>query len=425
MNDETNALTRVHHPLSPSQLQSLEVCPCYQNRNTESLAALKGTLQHGVTESRQDDNRLSDEEMVAAAECIDFIEHHKRLMEEERTRDYNAMAHDAGVPVDEFPLRIPGVLEITEEYLPIDDERFENVPQFDPKTGNTTVIGFDHTTAGFIDKGLLSWDRKRALLFDWKFGQWAVEDAKNNLQGIAYTLGLFRKYPSLEAVTFFFKQPAINALSSATWGRERVNELYLRVRTVVERAIAARRKGDFTAARPTTPGCLFCAHVGRCPAVAALACKVGAKFYPLEIPANITPTLVQDHANTVLGLRLASVVGVWADAFKRQVSDRVIRRDAPIPPGYSIESRADREIVDTKIFRQVALRHVPEAAYTEMCPPPTFGDLEGKVNEMAPRGSKKASIQLLRDELETAGAVKKGLPYSFLKAIPLGKKDQE
>jgi hypothetical protein len=65
---------RPHHPLGPSSLQAVEACPCYMGRSGGSEAALMGTLQHGVTETGRDDNRLDDDQILHAAQCIDFYE---------------------------------------------------------------------------------------------------------------------------------------------------------------------------------------------------------------------------------------------------------------------------------------------------------------------------------------------------------------
>jgi hypothetical protein len=54
----------------------------------------------------------------------------------------------------------------------------------------------------------------------------------------------------------------------------------------------------------------------------------------------------------------------------------------------------------------------------------TLGDLEKVVNEHAPRGSKKSAVEAFGKALEETGAVKKGLPIVFLRAIAT-KKNQE
>jgi hypothetical protein len=299
----------------------------------------------------------------------------------------------------------PAIEEIKEAYLPIDDLEFVE--------GDRTIKS---TTAGYVDHGLIDHTRTYAELFDWKFGFWPVEKADNNLQGLSYCLGMFHKYKSLEKIRFWFKQPHLNLISDVTVTRAQIPELYLRIQTVVARAREARRLGDYSSARPTVPNCNFCANLGTCPAVSAFACKVGAKFYPLQIPDNITPTMIHSGRDTVLGLRLAQVMGVWAKAFKARITDRVICGESDCPPGHVLQQRSDREVADPDKYKGVALRYITQAQYEAACSV-TFGKVEEAIKDKAPRGQKKAMIEQFNSELTNTGAIKQNDPYTFLRAI--------
>jgi len=385
MSENNPVAERAHHPFSPSQLQSLEACPCYISKSSEHIRTIIGTIAHKSTETRLDDNRLDDDDAAAVAECADFYERRKYLMEAER-KD--------GLPV----------IEIVEAYLPIDDCKFDD--------------GCESTTAGYVDRGIVSSDRKRAELIDFKFGFWPIEQAENNLQGIAYALGLFRQYPSVQTIKFFFKQPLLDSIQEATFTREQIPALYLRVQVVVAEAREARRLialGDWSKARPMVPACNFCANLGLCPKVAEFACKVGSKFYPLEIPENITPSMIMSPQQTSLGLRLAQVLAIWAKSFKSVITDRVLQRRAEVPEGFGITSRAEREVKNPAKYREVALEYLTESEYTETLAV-SLGAVEEKISEKAPRGNKASTVEAFKQRLLDTGAVELGLPYSFLKA---------
>lgn len=407
---------RVHHLYSPSSLQNLEACPCFQNRDSQHVAAVRGTMQHGVTETGKDDHRLSDDEALAAAECLDFYTRQKQLLEEARLRAMEVSGTE--VPLAE-------VIDLSEAYLPIDDCEFEEFRSVEkPDEAGRMLRILEHrivkaTTAGYVDRALISHDRMNGILLDWKFGLWAVEDAQNNLQGISYALGLFKAYPTLDTIKFYFKMPHLDRMTEAMFTRAQVPELYLRVQTVVARAREARKgmlHDDFSMATPRVPACNFCFNLGRCPAVADFACKVGHKFYPLAIPADISPTGLKDPESTALGLRLAQVMGVWATAFRTQINERVIRGVAPVPEGFKLQTRQDREIVDTAKFRTVTLKWLTE---TELAAAAsyTFGAVEDRIMENAPRGTKKNTVEEYQKALLDEGAVKKGDPYTFLKGV--------
>jgi len=399
---------RTHHAYSPSTLQSLEACPCYigQQSETPHERTTAGSRAHNVVESGEDDNRLDDADALAAAECIDFIAKRRQLMEEARTRAYFQTGVADGKeysPTAVLPASaIPEIVELKEIYLPIDDLRFDDA---------------ESTTAGYVDEVLIDHTGEYAELMDWKFGRWAVESADNNLQGIAYSLGLFRMYPKLKSVIFWFKQPHLDTVSSAVFTREQVPALYLRVQVVVARAREARKSGNFSTARPMVPACNFCANIGSCPAVAAFACRVGSKFHPVEIPDDITPTQVLSGRNATLGMRLSQVMAVWAKAFRTQITNRVICGEADIPAGYEVRSQSKREIIDADKFKQVVLRYLPESEYNALLAAPGFGDIENIIKERAPRGSKKSALEEFQQQLEDSGAVAKQQPYSFLRAV--------
>src|SRR6266581_7853883 len=190
---------RPHHPYSPSSLQSLEACPHYKSRDSKHIRTIAGTLAHKATETREDNDELSDDDALHVAACLDFYDKRKAILEDEANEAFSAEHLDCfnnDVPApNEHDFKIS---EGTETYLKVDDLIFPDCVS---------------TTAGYVDRWLVSWDGKYAELIDWKFGQWPVEEASNNLQGMAYAMGLFRKFPSLEVVHVFFKQPLIDFLT--------------------------------------------------------------------------------------------------------------------------------------------------------------------------------------------------------------------
>jgi len=418
---------RKHHPYSPSTLQSLEACPCYRGKESKHVRTIIGTIAHSVAESGKDDNRLADADAEAAAECLDFVEERRRIFEAQRAKAVDALTVELwgkdlgpGQPTYDCQAvaqqRISPVIEIKESYLPVDDV---NVIEdwTDPATKERSKVFVASTTAGYVDHGFISHDQKYAEIYDWKFGLWPVEDAENNLQGLAYLLGMFKAYPTVEKATFFFKQPLLGSLTHATLTRADIPKVMLRIRVVVNRAAAARMSGSFDSANPMVPNCNFCANIGICPKVAAFACKVGHKFYPLAIPADITPTKVLDPKDTALGLRLAAVMEVWAGGFRTQTTNRVLRGEAPTPEGYAIQSRSTREVVDVNAFKQVALKYITEDEYKALQEAPGFGKIEDLIQDKTPRGQKKGKVIEFNAELKSAGATQENLPYSFLKAV--------
>jgi Protein of unknown function (DUF2800). len=370
---------RPHHPYSPSWLQSGEACPCYRSRDSKHERTIAGTIAHKSTETKEDDSRLSDDDALAVAECIDFYDG--------RVAELSALSK---------------VIEGSETYLPIDDLKFDDC---------------ESTTAGYADRWLYVPALKYAEIIDWKFGMWPVEAASNNLQGMAYAMGIFRKFPDVDSVRVFFKQPHLEYITDHTFTRADLSEIYLRIQTIVARARVARAKaaaGDWSDAKPACPLCNFCDNLGRCEKVLQFACTVGHKFHPLGIPADVTPSLIQDPQNTKLAMELASALKVWCDAFRRQVNDRVMRGDAVMPEGYAMQTMQKREMVDLSKYKAVALNYLSKDEF-EACLDTTFSAVEKKIMAKAPRGTKETTVEEFQVAAATAGATKLGEPYSFLK----------
>lgn len=372
----------------------------FKNRQTTEVhhRTTAGTRAHGMVDSGEDDTRLSDDDAVAAAECMDFVDMRRRMLEAEAQEALQAAKDQAGSEEGARPdPALFTVEELSEIYLPVDDRKFPDC---------------DSTTAGYVDKVLINYDCTYAEMFDWKFGMWPVESAKNNLQGIAYVLGLFRMYPRLKKIRFFFKQPLLQSTSDHEFSREDIPALYLRVQAVVARA----RSATWEMANPAVPACNFCDRLGECPKVAAFACQVGRKFHPLAIPEEINPSLVNSPEGVADGLRLAGVLKVWCEAFRRQASDRIIRGDAPLPPGQRIQEMQKRIVADDDKLRAVSLQFLTMEEYSSTLSP-TFGDLEKLIKEKAPRGQKENTVKEFQTALFDAGAVKLGEKFSFLRAV--------
>lgn len=418
-----------HHDFSPSTLQIRESCPKYAPNHSANEAALLGTLQHAVVESGEDNNELSDSRAYAAAECMAFCE--------ERAKAF------------------PGCKVIQEVYLPIDDEVLvvdvRWVEQFDiVGEDGQSCPGFrgrqmykviDHTTAGYLDYGIISADETEAEIWDFKFGKNPVTRAEKNVQGIAYMLGLKRKYPNLKKCRVGFLMPHIDWQTDFTFDISDVGPLYVRIKTIVARAVhAANRPNDYSTARPNIGACLFCRLVGECPKVAELVIDIGKKFAPLALPKDISTTALSDPTQVALGLKLAQLVGVWAEAYRQRATAKSIASDY-VPEGYILVQSQKEKIVDAKRVGDMALEHAKQLLVAHLTkslgrPPEveeiaaeaerlkscvektydiTFGPLEKLIESLAPRGQKTAASDAFRESLVAAGAVVRGQPFAFLR----------
>jgi hypothetical protein len=126
--------------------------------------------------------------------------------------------------------------------------------------------------------------------------------------------------------------------------------------------------------------------------------------------------MLQSPEQASLGLNLAAVLKIWAEAFRRQITDKILRREMELPAGQKIQTLSKRKLADMTKLRAVALRYLTQAEY-ESTLEATFGSIEKIIQDNAPRGSKKSTVEAFQKELETAGAVVRGEEFSFLRAV--------
>lgn len=373
---------RLHHPYSPSKLSYLEVCPHWtgeESSNTEASEA--GTMQHDAVEHEDIHEGLDDKQANAVADCIKFGNDRIALY--------------------------PGCTQIKEDYLPIDDKTV--------KDGKGKE--FKGTTGGYCDLSIISADGKVAEIIDYKFGLWSVEDADTNPQGIAYLLGLLKRFPTIETFNVFFLLPHRDEIYQHTFKRTEFDGLRLRVTTIVARAQEAVLNGDTATGNPTVSGCLFCGLKGKCKALAGFALKLGKKYSPLVIPPQLTPSLmgVSEHATETMGV--AQVLEAWAKAVRTQITLRTIESEDWLPTGYKLRSREDKKIVDWKKLLKFAKaagisREDRRSAFSVKMTP-----LNKAISANAERGAKKEAVSTWTDMLIAEGVLEKEMPIYFLERI--------
>jgi hypothetical protein len=380
---------RIHHPYSPSKLQSLESCPKYASAFTTSEAAEMGTKQHAVAETGIDDITIPDEKAAGVTAGLLFLD--------ERRRNY------------------PGHTYITEEYLPIDESIITVALPPDAPVG--TPDKYVGTTAGYLDAGIISADQTEAEIVDFKFGRVAVERADNNLQGAAYALGLLKKYPTLRTITVWFVMPHRDDITGCKFDLEELDEMRFRIRVVVARAVEANKDAsDFSTAAPNQGACMFCSHIGRCPKVTQIALNVGKKYAPLDIPESISTVVFTDPSEVANGLKLAAIIKTWAEAYRQQATAKSIKSDF-IPEGYKLVSMSKRTIVDAKKLGELAKTFLPEEdrEKVEALYDIPLTAVEKLISVAMPRGSKEAQVEAFGEAALAYGILKQGAPYAFLR----------
>lgn len=389
---------RKHHPFSPSKLQALEACAKFESRSGDSEASRAGTRQHDAAEAESDHAHLTDNQALAVAECLAYA--------------------------DGVARKYKGGRIVKEEYLPIDDESiWIDVPAFPEGEPVTQREEFKGTTAGYLDFAVISADETEAEIIDYKFGAWAVEATENNLQGIAYLLGMKKRFPKLRRCTVHFVMPHRDELDVHAFDLtdENLALFHTRIRRIVATAQEARKNPeDFSAARPNVGACLFCARIGQCPKVTEMVARVSEKYAPLQLPQNVSPTMIQDPDDTAVGIQFAAIAKTWAESFRARATEKSLTDPDFIPTGYTLETRTKRTVMKPRLLADIAKKFVPvdmDAEIEKLFDLP-IGGVEEVIELATPRGQKSKAVEAFGKAALEAGALEMGQPYAFLKMKP-------
>lgn len=375
---EMDHAARKHHPFSPSKLEYLEASPAFESRDEASAASEAGTLQHEAVDA-PDLDKFADEHGMTD-EQVEMV----RFCRAEKDDVKHQLAELAGC-------RVEDLLVITEERVAVDDEVLPD--------------GTKHTSAGFLDFAVVSPCKRFAALVDWKFGQWKVSEASENLQGIAYLLGLVRRFPTLEAVYVEFFMPYLGPwTSSHVFRSEEFPGLYARVCRAVLTALANRGKTENCEARPLT--CSFCANLASCTLAGGLFGMVTSKLNDkLEEPPQLNALLIKNPEDGAKLMKFARVAGSWAEGVRRQLSLLASDNEAFIPEGYVLRVQNDRLLKDQDRMVELLQSLGVPADAVDAARKLGLTDSEKLLKSILPRGEKEARTKEVFKQAEADGII--------------------
>lgn len=359
-----------HHEFSPSQLAYREACPGWQPEDGEqSPQAAEGTMMHKALETG-DLKGLNEEQN----RCVSLVSELFVAMREELEQD----GEKADVQ-QELRLQIMGL------------------------------------TFGTADLVLVA--GKHAKIGDAKFGWNPVEDAETNLQGWAYAVGIFEKWPSVDYVEVVFAQPRLDSVSRANFQRKAdLERMKLRIAAVIARA-KNHKPEDL---RPSEFSCLYCGAKATCTALHKKALVISSKFVELapdkELLDIYNPEQLATPALRGKAEILRRVLEPWCEKVRKENLKHVLETGEEIP-GFEVKSRAGRRSVsDPQItWELVKDKMTPEefAGVTEV----SVAQLLKAYSDKAPRGSKEKLKQEIEDRLTDAGVLQGGDEIRYLQRI--------
>lgn len=357
--------TRPHAKYSPSSLKNYEACPSYQGRSGTNPIAEAGTRIHEAVE-KEDPATLVDETERALAEwCLAFL---AQSREERLAKAKLVGSHQ-------------------EIFLRMD-------------------LG-EHATYGTSDLVDI-YDDGTGVMYDWKTGYGAVEDAETNAQVQAYAFGVFQQFPDLSELACYLVLPRRGEITLGVYKREDMDRIRLRLSTIIARAKLAE---EFN---PTEGVCDYCANQGRCKALAEKALIIGQKS-GFDVPASISLDGTPSDKGKLL--KLANLLEDWASATKKELLRQSLEEGQEIA-GYKLDQRRTSRAIDNPLVGYDAVKDlVSIEEYLLACTRVSVPELEKFVAERAPRGHKAEAKQHLEDVLRQSGALREEGTIHLLKPI--------
>lgn len=270
---------------SPSRLESIEACPCFeyvQEMEATDTAATEGTLLHEAAQKGDLSILENDEQKAEVQMALDYLQgvlagYGSRVKEVQK----------------EQQIRI-GILR---------------------RNGYMDVMVHLQPECRQID------------ILDYKFGRKPVTPADKNLQMLTYSLGVFDAHEDVESVRVHIVAPRSKEVSDHMYVRADIPMMQMRVRRALDTFFDPFKK-------PCSKNhdlCEKCANAARCPEMAGTALAL-AQVLGLPMPSDLNLTedskaTPEDRAKCqVLALAMIS----WAEQVKRANTAYVMSgRDIP------------------------------------------------------------------------------------------------
>lgn len=290
--------------ISPSKLQALRGCPCFEYKEGTNSAAEEGQMMHAA---------------IATGNMAG-------MDDEQREQVTRVIALRDNIIAQEFA-GADDLERVVEEKLVI----------LDAETSG-------HRLQGSPDEIDISRKLAKAIIFDWKLGRLGLPtDAGDNLQLKAYAKAVCRRWPYVDVVDVVLVAPRTSEVSTATYTRGSMVDVEAEIVAVIKRVEDPFKEPD----NSDQTLCAVCANLKRCPkqcrALVPAAQAVAAAPGVACLTKPVTALVPEEMADV---LTLTKVVTEWFDQKKKAVTERVFDEELELPGYQKVTRKGNRKIQD-------------------------------------------------------------------------------
>ena len=251
-----------------------------------------------------------------------------------------------------------------------------------------------------------------ADLVDYKFGMRPVDDASDNRQGMAYTLGIFDTYPNIQSVRVHFLSPRIvGGFHHGDFNREAD---YDRVFTIID-TIVRKSREEQKEYRASWKACVYCGRKATCEALAKFMVPYISRGGDVELDVGRIPELLTSKSPEALGakLKVAEVAVDFAEQMKKSVMHEVLENGADAE-GYELRFSSGKTSVTSAAAVAKALEHRITVDDLLKSATVSLKSLEELICRGLEGKEKTELRKVMMAELAKAGALKQGEEQKYL-----------
>ena len=282
--------------ISPSTLDHLQACPCFQFKQMEvqqgPSAADEGVLMHSAFETG-DDAELNEEQRRRVQQTRDLVQAQKT------------------------------------SYLD-----WENCPMDKRVELHEQKLASSHGLKGKMDRAYVNLHLRKALVFDSKYGRnGLIAEAKDSLQLASYGDILFLRFPGmLDEIRVILAAPRTNEISHHDYKAEDWPDIQARIQHVIQTVEDPFKRPTFNDAV-----CAKCEHIDRCPAAKKDSLLPTIRRVDgLQIPTSALLKPVAELTAEEIGLNKAffDLMTAWIDKRNPELTERALSEGLEVP-GYT------------------------------------------------------------------------------------------